>query len=185
MCPISASQPMMLITSLPNWEQPSNAFRKLALSWQCTNVTLVPPKLNFSDEKFPHKASNPRNRTFWEKAPIDIMTKHSYLPTTNELHSLLQILRKLRKCITLKCATTKLLKPIGKLERTHASLKTNLKMACGECMPTQQPNNRICWGNPKQDKILIDKTKQNIMQSYMKYKEYYDRKVKAAPLKEN
>ena len=34
-------------------------------------------------------------------------------------------------------------------------------------------------------KILIDKTKQNIMQSYIKYKEYYDRKAKAAPLKEN
>ena len=34
-------------------------------------------------------------------------------------------------------------------------------------------------------KILIDKTKQNIMQSYINYKEYYDRKAKAAPLKEN
>ena len=34
-------------------------------------------------------------------------------------------------------------------------------------------------------KILIAKTKQNIMQSYIKYKEYYDRKAKAAPLKEN
>ena len=34
-------------------------------------------------------------------------------------------------------------------------------------------------------KILIDITKQNIMQSYIKYKEYYDRKAKAAPLKEN
>ena len=33
-------------------------------------------------------------------------------------------------------------------------------------------------------KILIDKTKQNMMQSYIKYKEYYDRKAKAAPLKE-
>ena len=33
-------------------------------------------------------------------------------------------------------------------------------------------------------KLLIDKTKQNIMQSYIKYKEYYDRKAKAAPLKE-
>ena len=32
--------------------------------------------------------------------------------------------------------------------------------------------------------ILIDKTKQNIMQSYLKYKEYYDRKAKAAPLNE-
>ena len=34
-------------------------------------------------------------------------------------------------------------------------------------------------------KILIDKTKHDIMQSYIKYKEYYDRKAKAAPLKEN
>ena len=34
-------------------------------------------------------------------------------------------------------------------------------------------------------KTLIDKTKQNIMQSYIKYKEYYDRKAKAAPLKES
>ena len=32
---------------------------------------------------------------------------------------------------------------------------------------------------------MIDKTKQNIMQSYIKYKDYYDRKAKAAPLKEN
>ena len=31
---------------------------------------------------------------------------------------------------------------------------------------------------------MIDKTKQNIMQSYIKYKEYYDRKAKAAPIKE-
>ena len=30
--------------------------------------------------------------------------------------------------------------------------------------------------------ILIDKTKKNIMQSYLKYKEYYDRKAQAAPL---
>ena len=33
--------------------------------------------------------------------------------------------------------------------------------------------------------ILIDQTKKNIMQSYLKYKDYYDRKAKAAPLKEN
>ena len=32
--------------------------------------------------------------------------------------------------------------------------------------------------------ILIDRTKKNIMQSYLKYKEYYDRKTKAAPLEE-
>ena len=34
-------------------------------------------------------------------------------------------------------------------------------------------------------KLLIDKTKQNIMQLYIKYREYYDRKAKAAPLKKN
>ena len=32
--------------------------------------------------------------------------------------------------------------------------------------------------------ILIDKTKRNIMQSYLKYKEYYDRKAKASPLEQ-
>ena len=34
----------------------------------------------------------------------------------------------------------------------------------------------------RRTQILIDKTKKNIMQSYLKYKEYYDRKAKAAPL---
>ena len=135
--------------------------------------------------------------------------------------------------ITLKCATTKHPQTIGKLERTHASLKTNLKMACGEyrrqwhkhlplavlnhntsyhvtisCEPTRVFHGRIPYNildhnlrnNPNEQinpttefagkiqnrtKILIDKTKQNIMQSYIKYKEYYDRKAKAAPLKEN
>ena len=72
------------------------------------------------------------------KAIIDIMTKHSYLPTTlitdkgtaftsTIIAEVTQILG-----ITLKCATTKHPQTIGKLERTHASLKTNLKMACGE-----------------------------------------------------
>ena len=32
--------------------------------------------------------------------------------------------------------------------------------------------------------ILIDQTKKNIMQSCLKYKDYYDQKAKAAPLKE-
>ena len=32
--------------------------------------------------------------------------------------------------------------------------------------------------------IFIEKTKQNIMQSYLIYKEYYDHKAKAAPLNE-
>ena len=173
------------------------------------------------------------------KALNDIMTKHSYLPTTlitdkgTAFTSIIiaevtQILG-----ITLKCATTKHPQTIGKLERTHASLKTNVKMACGEyrrqwhkylplavlnhntsyhasigCEPTRVFHGRIPFNildhklgnNPNQQinpttefveeiqnrtKIMIDKTKQNIMQSYIKYKEYYDRKAKAAPLKEN
>ena len=172
------------------------------------------------------------------KALIDIMTKHSYLPTTlitdkgtaftsTIIAEITQILG-----ITLKCATTKHPQTIGKLERTHASLKTNLKMACGEyrrqwhkylplavlnhntsyhasigCEPTRVFHGRIPYNildhklgtNPNEQihpttefaeeiqnrtKLLIDKTKQNIMQSYIKYKEYYDRKAKAAPLKE-
>ena len=32
-------------------------------------------------------------------------------------------------------------------------------------------------------KLLIDKTKQNIMHSYLQYKEYSDRKARAAPVK--
>ena len=32
--------------------------------------------------------------------------------------------------------------------------------------------------------ILYDKTKNNVMQSYIKYKRYYDKKAKASPLKE-
>ena len=32
--------------------------------------------------------------------------------------------------------------------------------------------------------LLIDQTKKNIMQSYVKYQDYYDQKAKAAPLKE-
>ena len=66
------------------------------------------------------------------------MTKHTYLPTTLItdkgtaftsiiIAEIAQIL-----VITLECATTKHPRTIGKLERTHASLKTNLKMACGE-----------------------------------------------------
>ena len=72
------------------------------------------------------------------KVIIDIMTKHSYLPTTlitdkgsaftsTIIAEITQILG-----ITLKCATTIHPQTIGKLEKTHASLKTNLKMASGE-----------------------------------------------------
>ena len=72
------------------------------------------------------------------KVLIDIMTKHAYLPTTlitdkgttftsTIIAEITQFLG-----ITLKCATTKHPQKIAKLERTHASSKTNLKMTCGE-----------------------------------------------------
>ena len=72
------------------------------------------------------------------KVIIDIMSKHTYLPTslitdkgrpfTSKLVAeIAQIL-----AIQLKCATIKHPQTIGKLERTHASLKTNRKMASGE-----------------------------------------------------
>ena len=36
----------------------------------------------------------------------------------------------------------------------------------------------------RRTKILYEKTKKNVMQSYIKYKKYYDKKAKASPLKE-
>ena len=134
--------------------------------------------------------------------------------------------------IKLKCASAKHPLTDGKLERTHASLKANLKTASGKyhrqwhkylplavldhntayhssigCEPSKVIRERIPYKvldhklckNPNMDvlsttefaeesqqrtQILIDKTKQNIMQSYLKYEELYDRKAKAAPLNE-
>ena len=172
------------------------------------------------------------------KVIIDIMTRHAYLPTTlitdkgtaftsrlvDEVAKILEI--------QIKCATTKHPQTIGKFERTHASLKCNLKMASGKyrrqwhkylplavlnynttyhssigCEPSRIFHGRIPYNildhrlglnpNPKillttgfaeelqrRTQIFIDRTKKNIMQSYLKYKEYYDRKAKAAPLQQ-
>ena len=172
------------------------------------------------------------------KVIIDIMTKRSYLPTTliTDKGSVFTstILAKITAIlgIILRCATTKHPQTIGKLERTHASLKSNLKMASGEyrrqwhkyfplavlnyttsyhssigCEPSKVFHGRIPYivldhklgSNPNKNflpttdfgeelqqrtKIFIDQTKKNIMQSYLKYKEYYDRKAKATPLQE-
>ena len=151
------------------------------------------------------------------KVLIDIMTRHTYLPTT---------------LITDKgtAFTTKHPQTIGKLECTHASLKGKLKTASGKyrrqwhkylllavlnynttyhsslgCDPSRIFQGRVPYIildhrlgiNPiqkilpttdfaeefqRRTEILLDKTKKNIMQSYLKYKEYYDRKANAAPL---
>ena len=170
------------------------------------------------------------------KVLIDIMTRHMYLPTslitdkgTAFTSRLIDEITKILG-IRLQCATTKHPQTIGKLERTHASLKGNLKMASGEyrrqwhkylplavlnynttyhsslgCEQSRIFHGRVPYNlldhrlglnpNPKHNpttdfaeefqrrtQILIDKTKKNIMHSYLKYKEYYDRKAKAAPL---
>ena len=170
------------------------------------------------------------------KVLIDIMTRHTYLPTTliTEKGTAFtsRVVAEVAKIlgITLQCATTKHPQTTGKLERTYASLKGNLKMASGEyrrqwhkylplavlnynttyhsslgCEPSRIFHGRVPYNildhrlglnpNPKiipttdfagelqrRTQILIDKTKKNIMQSYLKYNDYYDRKAKAAPL---
>ena len=163
------------------------------------------------------------------------MTRHAYLPTTlitvkgtaftsrllEEVETILDIQN---KCATMTHPQTK-----GKLKRTHASLKGNLKKASGEyrrqwhkylllavlnynttyhssigCEPSRIFHGRVPYNlldhrlglnpNPKilpttdfAEKLqrctqtLIDKTKKKIMQSYLKFKVYYDRKARAAP----
>ena len=72
------------------------------------------------------------------KVLIDIMTRHTYPPTTlitdKGTAFTSRVVAEVAKIlgITLQCATTKHPQTIGKLERTHASLKGNLKMASGE-----------------------------------------------------
>ena len=172
------------------------------------------------------------------KVLIDIMTIHAYLPTTlisdNGTAFTSRLVEEVANIlgIQIKCATTKHPQTIGKLERTHASLKGNLKMASGEyrrqwhkylplavinynttyhsiigcklsrifhgivphnilghrlglnSYPQILPITNFAEELQRRTQILIDKTKKNIMQSYLKYKEYYDRKAKAAPLQQ-
>ena len=167
---------------------------------------------------------------------MDILCKHTYLPTTiitdlgtqfnaQVTHEVTAVLG-----VELKHATMKHAQTIGLLERTHASVKTQLKAATGEfrqnwhkflplavlnhnttyhaslgCEPSRVFHGRIPHNildyklgynpNPKYQpqtdvaeeiqrrmRILLDQTKKNIMQSYLKYKAYYDRKAKASPL---
>ena len=51
--------------------------------------------------------------------------------------------------------------------------------------PNTAPTTGFAQELLRRTKILYDKTKKNVMQSYIKYKKYYDKKTKASPLKEN
>ena len=83
------------------------------------------------------------------KVIIDIMTRHAYLPTTlitdKGTAFTSRLVEEVAKMlgIQIKCATTKQPKTIGKLERTHASLKSNLKMASGEYRRQWAYNRRL------------------------------------------
>ena len=46
------------------------------------------------------------------------------------------------------------------------------------------PTTELAEKVQQRTKTLIDQTKKKIMQSFLKYKDYYDRKAKAAPLKQ-
>ena len=50
--------------------------------------------------------------------------------------------------------------------------------------PNITPTTDIAEELLRRTKILYDKTKKNVMQTYIKYKKYYDKKTKASPLKE-
>ena len=167
---------------------------------------------------------------------MDILCKHTYLPTTiitdmgTQFNS--QVSKEVAAVlnIELKHDTTKHAQTIGLLERTHASVKAHLKAATGEfrnnwhkflplavlnhnttyhatlgCEPTRvfhgriphnivdfklgynpnpryQPQSGVAEEVQRRIALLHDQTKRNIMQSYLKYKAYYDRKATAAPL---
>ena len=72
------------------------------------------------------------------KVTTNIMTKHSYLPTTLISDKGTSFLSHVHKevagvvVITLKHATTKHAQIIGLLERSHASIKQALKIETGE-----------------------------------------------------
>ena len=92
---------------------------------------------NFSRYLFAYPVTD-ASATNTAKRIIDIMTKHTYLPTTLIIDKGTAFTSKLVAEIAqilgiqMKCATKKHPQTIGKLEGTHASLKTNLKMASGD-----------------------------------------------------
>ena len=226
---------------LPEWELgPEDALQIVLLpnlppSGGYENI--IPALEVFSRYLFAYPVTD-ASATSTAKVLIDIMTRHTYLPTTlitdKGTAFTSRLVDEIAKTlgIQIKCATTKHPQTIGKLERTHRNLKGNLKMASGEyrrqwhkylklavlnhdttyhsslgCEPSRICHGRVPYNildhrlglnpNPKflsttdfaaefqrRTQILIDKAKKNIMQSYLKYKEYYDRKAKAAPLEQ-
>ena len=191
----------------------------------------------FSRYLFAYPTSNQDAKTI-AKVLINIMTKHSYLPTTlisdkgTAFMSL--VIKEVAGVlgITLKHATTKHAQTIGLLERSHASIKQALKVETGErrslwhkhiniavlnyntsyhtsigrepsrvfhgrnlynvldlkleICPQQQPipSSQIAQEVLEQTEMIHQDVRKNIMQAYIKYKAYYDKKANASKLNE-
>ena len=170
---------------------------------------------------------------------IDVMTQHCYLPAVtltdkgSQFRS--EVVNQIAKTLDIRIshASTKHAQTIGILDRTHASLKTSLKISTGErrsmwhkyvqiavmnyntsyheslgCEPTTVFHGRIPykildiklglkpeWKKDKNEDLTDELQKQiteihqaakeNPMQSYFNYKQYYDKKPTATPLKVN
>ena len=167
---------------------------------------------------------------------IDVMPRHCYLPTAiltdkgSQIRS--EVVNQIAQTldIRIKHASTKHAQTIGILERTHASLKTSLKISTGErrsmwhkyvqitvmnyytsyheslgCETTTVFHGRIPynisdiklglkpnWEKDSNEELtdqlqkqiaeIHQAAKENLMQSYLKYKQYYDKKATATPL---
>ena len=170
---------------------------------------------------------------------IDVMTRHCYLPTViltdkgSQFRS--EVVNQIAQTLEIRInhASTKHAQTIGILERTHASLKTSVKISTGErrsmwhkyvqiavmnyntsyheslgCEPTTVFHGRIPynildiklglkpnWEKDSSEELtdqlqkqiaeIHQAAKENLMQSYLKYKQYYDKKATATPLKVN
>ena len=97
----------------------------------------------FSRYFFPYPVTD-ATATITAKVIFDITTNHTYLPTTlitdKETAFTSKLVAKTAQLleIRIKCATTKHPQTNGKLELTHNSLKTNLKMSSRDYRPQGQ-----------------------------------------------
>ena len=126
---------------IPEWDlgredlMQMNLLPELPPSWGYENIITATD--NFSRYAFAYPVSKP-TAVNTAKVIIDIMTRHTYLPTliitdkgsvfvSQVIHEVDETLG-----INLKHATTKHAQTIGVLERAHATIKTSLEMASGE-----------------------------------------------------
>ena len=144
---------------------------------------------------------------------IDVMTRHCYLPTViltdkgSQFRA--EIVSQIAQTLDIRInhASTKHAQTIGILERTHCSLKTSLKISTGERRSMWHKYVQIAvmnynklglkpdWKEDSNEELTDELQKQiaeihqaakdNLMQSYLKYKQYYDKKATATPLKVN